>query len=63
MTDGASIYKFVHDPNVRHDAELWLETVLAALAKKRFCLIKETTEMSPYKVVVTFSIKEVKDAE
>jgi hypothetical protein len=63
MTDDASMYKFVHDPNIRHDAELWLETVLAALAKKRFCLVKETTEMSPYKVVVTFSIKEITEGK
>ena len=52
-----------HAMQIQRDATIWLDAVLAALAKKRFCLVKETTEMSPYKVVVTFSIKEVKDAE
>ena len=52
-----------HTKQIQRDATIWLETVLAALAKKRFCLVKETTEMSPYKVVVTFSIKEITEGK
>ena len=59
-------YKGIHEYQVRADAELWLETVLAALAKKKFMIVfRQESPIGGYQPIMGYSvsIKEVKDAE
>jgi len=65
MTDIVS-QSHEHTMQVQRDATIWLDAVLAALAKKRFMIVfRQESPIGGYQPIMGYSvsIKEVKDAE